>query len=205
MHVAIITSWRSYEYHWYWPMVFIWSSRRDDCNIHFIKTHCFSNVSIDRNKSMALFNTLDLTHWTAWGNLLSTWKHKYPLPSGGKCVVFGNSTGAIVTVLINGVKQGCVDLAWTLIFCFWGVTHEWISSVFNISDVFWIVILSSFSSWDDINVCDELVVSYLWFAEDDNAGFLSVVVGIFDQLYLQELPIPFPMVPMSTINQIYDK
>ena len=30
------------------PIVFIWSSRRDDCNIHLITTHCCSNVSIDR-------------------------------------------------------------------------------------------------------------------------------------------------------------
>ena len=31
-------------------------------NIHFIATHCCSNVLIDRMESMALFNTLDLTH-----------------------------------------------------------------------------------------------------------------------------------------------
>ena len=36
---------------------------------------------------MTFFNTLDLTHWAACGDLLSTWKHKYSLPSGGKCVV----------------------------------------------------------------------------------------------------------------------
>ena len=30
------------------PIVFIWFSRRDNCNIHLITTHCCSNVSIDR-------------------------------------------------------------------------------------------------------------------------------------------------------------
>ena len=39
-------------------------------------------MSIYRIESMTLFNTLDLTHWAAWGDLLSTWKHKYSLPVG---------------------------------------------------------------------------------------------------------------------------
>ena len=73
------------------------------------------------------------------------------------------------------------------------------------SDVFWIVVLSSFSSWDDIIVCDKLVVYDVWFAEDDITGFLSVGVDVVGRLYLKERPISFPMVPMSTINQIYDK
>ena len=50
--------------------------------------------------------------------------------------------------------------------------------------MFWIAILSSFSGWDYIKVCDKLVVYDVWFAEDDNTGFLSVGVVIFDQLYL---------------------
>ena len=67
---------------------------------------------------------------------MSTWNHKYYLPTGGSCVVFCKSTGVIVKVVINGVKLGDVDVARTLIFCFWGVTQEWMSSVFDISDVF---------------------------------------------------------------------
>ena len=51
------------------------------------------------------------------------------------------------------------------------------------SDVFWIAVLSLFSSWDEIIVCDKLVVYYVYFDEDDNTGFLSVGVDIFDQLY----------------------
>ena len=73
------------------------------------------------------------------------------------------------------------------------------------SNVFWIVVLSSFSSWDDIIVRVKLVVYDVWLAEDDNTGFLSVGVDIFDRFYLKERPISLPMVPMSTIKQIYDK
>ena len=62
-------------------------------------------------ESMTFFNDIDLTHWEACGDLLSTWKHKYSLPSGGKCVVFGNSTSKRGKVVINGVKRGGVDEA----------------------------------------------------------------------------------------------
>ena len=60
---------------------------------------------------VTFFNTIDLTHWAACGDLLSTWKHKYSLPSGGKCVVFGTSIGKIGKLVINGVKRGGVDVA----------------------------------------------------------------------------------------------
>ena len=156
-------------------------------------------------ESMALFNTLDFTHWEEWGDLLLIWKHKYSLPTGESSVVFGNSTCARGKVVINGVKQGGVYVAWTLIFCFQGVTQEWISSVFEMSDVFLMEVLSSFSSWDDIIVRVKLVVYDVWFAEDDNTGFLSVGMDIFDRLYLKERPISLPMVPMITIKQIYDR
>ena len=73
------------------------------------------------------------------------------------------------------------------------------------SDVFWIAVLSICSSWYDIIVRVEVVVYDVWCAEDDNTGFLSIGVDIFDRLYLLERPITFPMVPMSTIKQIYDK
>ena len=97
---------------------------------------------------------------------------------------FGNSTGKRGKVMINGVKRGGVDVAWKLIFYFWGVTHEWIPSVFEMSDVFWIEVLSLFWRWYDIIVRFELVVYDVWFAEDDNTGLLSVGVDIFDRLYL---------------------
>ena len=121
---------------WSIVIVFICSSRCDDCNIHFITTHCCSNVLIDRMEFMDLFNTLDLTRWAAWRYFLSTWKKKYSLPSGGKCVVFGYSPSKRGKLVINGVKRGGVDVAWTLISCFVGVRKEWISSVVEMSDVF---------------------------------------------------------------------
>ena len=71
--------------------------------------------------------------------------------------------------------------------------------------MFWVVLLSSFSSWDDIIVCDKLVVYDVWFAEDDNTGFLSVGMNISDRLYLKELPISFLVVTMIGIKQIYNK
>ena len=123
---------------------------------------------------MTLFNTLDLTHWAAWGDLLSTWKHKYYLPSGGKCVVFGNSTVKRGKVVINDVKLGSVDVSLTLIFCFRGVTQEWIPSVFEVFTVFWISVLSLCWSWWDIIVGVKLVLYDVLFAEDNNTGFLSV-------------------------------
>ena len=149
---------------------------------------------------MTFLNTLDLTHWSAWGDLLSTWKHKYSLLSGGKCVIFGNSTGKRGKVMINGVKRGNVYVAWTLILCFRGVTQEWISYVFEMFTVFWMEVLSLCWSWWGIIVWVDFVVYDVWFAEDDNTGFLSVGLDIFDQLYLKELTISLPMVPMSTIN-----
>ena len=155
-------------------------------------------------ESMSLFNILYLTHWAAWVDLLLTWKHKYSFPTGDNSVVFGNSTGAIGKVVIDGVERGGVYVAWTLIFCFRGVKQEWIASVFEMSDVFWIEVLSLFWSWYDIIVRVELVVYDVWCAEDDNTGFLSVGVDIFDQLYLKERPIPLPMGSISTIKQIYD-
>ena len=72
------------------------------------------------------------------------------------------------------------------------------------SKVFWIEVLSLFWSWYDIIVRVELVVYDVWCDEDDNTGFLNVGVDISDQLYLKERPISLPMVPMSTIKQIYD-
>ena len=56
-----------------------------------------------------------------------------------------------------------------------------------------------------MDVCVELLAYNVWAAEDDKTGFLSVGVDIFDQIYLKEQPIYFPMVPMSTIKQKYEK
>ena len=49
-----------------------------------------------------------------------------------------------------------------------------------------------------MDVCVKLLAYDVWVAEDDKTGFLSVGVDIFDRLYLKELNIYFPVVPMST-------
>ena len=141
---------------------------------------------------MALFNILDLTHWSAWGDLLLIWKHKYSLPTGGNSVVFGNSKGARGKVVINGIKQGGVDVSWTLIFCFRGIAQKWISSVFEMSGMFWISVLSSFSSWDDIIVRVKLVVYDVWFAEYDKTYFLSVGVYFLIDYFWKNDQFPCP-------------
>ena len=46
--------------------------------------------------------------------------------------------------------------------------------------------MSLLSSWDEIDVCVELLADYVYAAEDYKTGLLNVVVDIFDQLYLKE-------------------
>ena len=65
--------------------------------------------------------------------------------------------------------------------------------------------MSLLSSWYEMDVPVELLAYNVWSAEDDKTGFLCVGVDILDQLYLNERPIPLPMVPMSTIKEKYDK
>ena len=71
--------------------------------------------------------------------------------------------------------------------------------------LFWLVVMSLLSRWDDMDVCIELLADYVWAAEEDKTGFLSVGVDIFDRLYFKERPISLPMVTMSTIKWKYDK
>ena len=49
--------------------------------------------------------------------------------------------------------------------------------------------MSLLSSWDEMNVCVELLADYVWAAEYDKTDFLSVGVDIYDRLYLKEWPI----------------
>ena len=79
------------------------------------------------------------------------------------------------------------------------------SSVCEVLFLFWFVVIYLLSSWDDMEGGIELLTDGVWAAEDDKTGFLSVGVGIFDQLYFQERPISLPMVPMSTIKPKYEK
>ena len=87
--------------------------------------------------------------------------------------------------MINGVKRGGVDVAWTLIFCLLGVTQEWISSIFEMFTLSWLEALPLYwRGWDVIGGF-EIVIHDVWFAEDDNIGFLSVVLDGLGQLYLK--------------------
>ena len=79
------------------------------------------------------------------------------------------------------------------------------SFVFEVLFLFWFLVLSLLSGWDEMDVCVELIANDVWSAEDDNTGVLSVGVDIFDRLYFKERPIYLPMVPMSTINRKYKK
>ena len=57
-----------------------------DCQIPLSTTHCCSNVSIYRTKSINLVIILDLIHLTAWSDLPSLIK-KYYLPTGVNNIV----------------------------------------------------------------------------------------------------------------------
>ena len=104
-----------------------------------------------------------------------------------------NSTGAIGSVVFNGIKQVVVNVAWTLYFCFRGVTHECMSSVFEVLLLFWFVVMSLLSSWDDMEVPVDFLAYYAWADEDDKTGFLNVGVGCFVRLYFLRRPISLTM------------
>ena len=108
---------------WSIPTVFIWYSRRGDCNIPFLKKHCCSNVSMEKIESMALLIIRYLTHWSAWEDPPLIWKHKYYLPAGAIFLVVCKSIGAIVIVVFNGVKWVVMDVAWRLYIFLW--CYKW--------------------------------------------------------------------------------
>ena len=57
------------------------------------------------------------------------------------------------------------------------------------------------SSWDEMDVCVKLLADDEWSAEDDKAGFLSVGVNIFDQLYLENDQFPWPWCKLVLYNK----
>ena len=116
-----------------------------------------------------------------------------------------NSTGAIGSVVFNCVKQVVVYVAWALKFCFRGVTHELMSSVFEVLLLFWFLVMSVLSSWDEMDVLVELLPDDALAAEYDKTVFFSAEVDTFDWLYLKDRPISLPMVQVSTIKRNYDK
>ena len=94
-----------------------------------------------------------------------------------------NSTGSIGSVAFNGVKRVVLDLAWKLQF-FRGVTHEWMSSIFEVLFLLWFVVMYLLSIWDEMDVPVKLLADDAWASEDDKTGFLNYGVDCFGWLYL---------------------
>ena len=81
---------------------------------------------------------------------------------------------------VNTVKKFC------------GVTHEWMSSVFEVFFLFLFIVMSLLSGWDNMDVHFELLAYDVWEAEDDKTDFLSVEVDSFDRLFLKNDQFPCP-------------
>ena len=45
--------------------------------------------------------------------------------------------------------------------------------------------MSLVSSWDEVDVCVELLADDVWASEDDKTGFLSVEVYIFESIIFE--------------------
>ena len=50
--------------------------------------------------------------------------------------------------------------------------------------MFWFVVMSLLSNWDDMDVALELLTDDAWAAEDENTGFSNVGMDFLSQLYL---------------------
>ena len=51
--------------------------------------------------------------------------------------------------------------------------------MFEVLLFFLFVVMSLLSSWDEMDICVELLADDVWASEDDKIGFLSVGVDIF--------------------------
>ena len=78
------------------------------------------------------------------------------------------------------------------------------SSVFEVLFLFWFVVMSLLSSWDEMDVRVELLAYYVWEAEDDKTGLLSVGVDSFNHFFFKQ-PISLPMMQISTKKRKYEK
>ena len=116
-----------------------------------------------------------------------------------------NLTDLICSVAFNGVKWVVVDVFWTLWFCFPGVTSDWVSSVFEVLFLLWLIIMCLLSSLDDVDVRVKLLADDVWEAEDYKTGFISVGLDNFELLFLLKWPMSLPIVQNSTKNRKYDK
>ena len=78
-------------------------------------------------------------------------------------------------------------------------------SVFEMLFLFWFLVMSLLSSWDEMDVYVKVLADAVWAAEDDITGSLSVGLDIFDKLHLKGRPISLPMVQISTKKRRYEK
>ena len=62
-----------------------------------------------------------------------------------------------------------------------GVTQEWMSYVFKIFFLFWLVVMCLLSSLDKIDLPLELLAYDVWESKEYKTGVLSVSVKSFDQ------------------------
>ena len=85
------------------------------------------------------------------------------------------------------------------------VTHEWMSSVFELLFLFWFIVMSLLSSLDQMDVPVIFLAYDVWAAEDNKTGFLSVWVDSFDLLYLEKRTISLLMVQISTIKKMINE
>ena len=58
--------------------------------------------------------------------------------------------------------------------------------------LFWFVVMSLLSSWDEMDIHVKLLADDVWAAEDDITGFLSVEVDILNKSYFKDDQFPCP-------------
>ena len=109
-------------------------------------------------------------HRAAWDISYVNQKTQKHLTMRGNLFFVCNLIDVRKSVAFNGIK--------------WVVTHQWMSSVFEMLFLFWFLVMYLLSSWDEMDVHVELLADDVWEAEDDITGSLSVGVDIFDRLYL---------------------
>ena len=131
-----------------------------------------------------------LTHFAVWDDFFVNQKTQICFPVRGNLVVLCNLTGTILIISFNGVKREVVDVSWALYFCFCGVTHEWMSSIFEVLLLFWFVVIYFLSRWDEMDVRVKLLADDVRESEYDKNSFLSVEVVIFNQLFFKNSQFP---------------
>ena len=103
-----------------------------------------------------------------------------------------NTTKKNYSVQATSKTTNLTPFEWYTVIFFRGVTHEWMSSDFEVLLLFLFVVMSLLWSWDEIDVCVKLLTDDVWEVEDDKTGFLSIEVDSFDQLFLENDQFSYP-------------